>query len=189
MTPRGYMVLTGKRALEYSGSVAAESNEKIGGIDIMEPNGQAQYTAADLHTAYEILFKHYDLTYIRPGEGYTRAIATEDAPSRNIGDTPYDGLGDFKTVGGIFSEESNPGRKKPFSIRPVMRALSDQDSGFLERWKSIQGGETAVVAHTRLGGQPVCMVGIESTPVKRKDQAPEIGRASCRERMQDMGSN
>lgn len=175
MTPRGYMVLTGKRALEYSGSVAAESNEKIGGIDIMEPNGQAQYTAADLHTAYEILFKHYDLTYIRPGEGYTRAIATEDAPSRNIGDTPYDGLGDFKTVGEIFSEESNPGRKKPFSIRPVMRALSDQDSGFLERWKSIQGGETAVVAHTRLGGQPVCMVGIESTPVKRKDQAPVDG--------------
>lgn len=175
MTPRGYMVLTGKRALEYSGSVAAENNEKIGGIDIMEPNGQAQYTASDLHSAYETLFKHYDLTYVRPDADYTRAIETTDALDRNIAEMAYEGVGDFTTVGEIFSEESNPGRKKPFSIRPVMQALADQDSHFLERWKNIQGGETAVVAHTRLGGQPICMVGIESTPVKRKDQSPVDG--------------
>ena len=40
MTPRGYMVLTGKRALEVSGSVAAESNEAIGGLEIMSGNGE-----------------------------------------------------------------------------------------------------------------------------------------------------
>lgn len=175
MTPRGYMVLTGKRALEYSGSVAAETNEKIGGLDIMEPNGQAQYTAPDLYTAYEILFQHYDLTYANPEDGYTRSSATTDPEDRNISDVPYVGAGDFKSIGEIFSEESNPGRKKPFSIRPVMEALADQDSGFLERWKNLHGGETAVVYHTRLGGQPVCMVGIESVPVKRKEQAPVDG--------------
>lgn len=175
MTPRGYMVLTGKKALEYSGSVAAETNEKIGGIDIMEPNGETQYTAQDLHSAYEILFKHYDLTYMRPGDKYTRPINTQDEDGRNIGEMPYDGPGDFKTIGDIFSEASNPGRKKPFSIRHVMQALADQDADFLERWKDSQGGETVVASHTRLGGQPVCMIGIESMPVKRKDQAPVDG--------------
>src|SRR5699024_4597662 len=123
---------------------------------IMEPNGQAQYTASDLHSAYETLFQHYDLTYVRPDANYTRAIETTDAIDRNIGEMTYEGVGDFTTVGEIFSEESNPGRKKPFSIRPVMQALADQDSHFLERWKNVQGGETAVVAHTRLGGQPIC---------------------------------
>ena len=175
MTPRGYMVLTGKRALEYSGSVAAENNEKIGGLDIMEPNGEAQYTAPNLYSAYETLFQHYDLTYTRPEDGYTRPANSLDDDNRDVGATAYEGAGDFATIGDIFSEESNPGRKKPFSIRPVMEALADSDSGFLERWKHLHGGETAVVYHTRLGGQPVCMVGIESVPVKRKEQAPVDG--------------
>ena len=47
MTPKAAMVLTGKRALDYSGSVSAEDNEGIGGYDrIMGTNGQAQYWAA-----------------------------------------------------------------------------------------------------------------------------------------------
>lgn len=175
MTPRGYMVLTGKRALEYSGSVAAETNEKIGGLDIMEPNGEAQYTAPDLYSAYETLFRHYDLTYTRAEEGYTRPHPTIDPEDRDVTTTPYVGAGDFNTIGEIFSEATNPGRKKPFSIRPVMEALADSDSGFLERWKNLHGGETAVVYHARLGGQPVCMIGIESVPVRRKEQAPVDG--------------
>lgn len=178
MTPRGYMVLTGKKALEYSGSVAAETNEKIGGIEIMEPNGQAQYTAPDLYSAYELLFKHYDLTYVVPGEGFTRPHPSEDPDGRDVTSVPYEGAGDFKTIGEIFNEETNPGRKKPFSIRPVMEAVLDSDGAFLERWRNMQGGETGVVYHGRLGGQPVCMVGIESVPVKRKDQAPVDGPES-----------
>ena len=40
------MVLTGKRALDYSGGVSAEDNLGIGGYErIMGPNGQAQYYA------------------------------------------------------------------------------------------------------------------------------------------------
>ena len=46
MTPDGAMVLTGKRALDYSGCVSAEDNRGIGGYErIMGPNGEAQYWA------------------------------------------------------------------------------------------------------------------------------------------------
>ena len=49
MTPKAAMVLTGKRALDYSGSVSAEDNQGIGGYDrIMGLNGQAQYLARDI---------------------------------------------------------------------------------------------------------------------------------------------
>ena len=52
MTPEGAMVLTGKTALDYSGSVSAEDNQGIGGYEhIMGPNGQAQYWAPDLGRA------------------------------------------------------------------------------------------------------------------------------------------
>ena len=84
MTPRGYMVLTGKRALEVSGSIAAATNEAIGGLEIMEPNGEAQYTAPDLHGAYDLLFRHYDYTYVMPGERYTRRIPTADRTTRDV---------------------------------------------------------------------------------------------------------
>ena len=40
----------------------------------------------------------------------------------------------FALVGDVFSDEKNPGRKKPFDIRKVMRAVSDQDHEPLERW-------------------------------------------------------
>ena len=66
MTPRGYMVLTGKKALEYAGSVAGPSNEAIGGLDIMEPNGEIHYAAADLNRAFDLLFQHYEVTYVPP---------------------------------------------------------------------------------------------------------------------------
>ena len=49
MVPEAAMVLTGKTALDYSGSVSAEDNLGIGGYErIMGPNGQAQYWARDL---------------------------------------------------------------------------------------------------------------------------------------------
>ncbi|MGH7823534.1 MAG: carboxyl transferase domain-containing protein, partial [Candidatus Binatia bacterium] len=46
MTPRGSMVLTGRAALEAAGSVSAEDEIAIGGLErIMGPNGEAQYSA------------------------------------------------------------------------------------------------------------------------------------------------
>ena len=178
MTPRGYMVLTGKRALEVSGSVAAETNEGIGGLEIMAGNGQAQYTAPDLKSAYELLLRHYDYTYVAPGEPRARRRPSADPVARDVTGAAYAGAGGFATIGDLFSESGNPGRKKPFAIREVMTAVLDQDAPPLERWKALAGGETTVVMHGQLGGNPVCMIGIESQPLPRRGPRPVDGPAS-----------
>jgi acetyl/propionyl-CoA carboxylase alpha subunit/acetyl-CoA carboxylase carboxyltransferase component len=178
MTPRGYMVLTGKRALEVSGSVAAESNEAIGGLQIMSGNGQAQYTAPDLKSAYELLLRHYEYTYVAPGERRARRRPSADPVERDVTGCTYAGAGGFATVGELFSESGNPGRKKPFAIREVMTAVLDQDAPPLERWKGLAGGETTVVMHGQLGGNPVCLIGIESQPLPRRGPRPVDGPAS-----------
>jgi acetyl/propionyl-CoA carboxylase alpha subunit/acetyl-CoA carboxylase carboxyltransferase component len=178
MTPQGSMLLTGKRALEYAGSVAAEDNNGIGGFErVMGPNGEAQYFAADLTAAYRLLFRHLALTAIAPREARPRRLATVDPVERDVTLAPYgdDGTEDFRTVGEIFDEATNPGRKRPFGIRPVMRAVLDQDVEPLERWAAWQGAESAVVWEGRLGGDPVCCIGIESRPVARRGDAPADG--------------
>ena len=83
MTPKAAMVLTGKRALDYSGSVSAEDNQGIGGYDrIMGLNGQAQYWARDIDEACHILLRHYEHTYVAPGERFPRRAV--DHRSRSI---------------------------------------------------------------------------------------------------------
>lgn len=179
MTPRGYMILTGKRALEHSGCVSGSSNEAIGGLPIMAPNGEAQYIAPTLADAYAMMLRHYELTYIEPGQTYTRRVETSDPLDRDVTRQPYTGqIGDFKSIGEIFSDVTNPGRKKAFDIRTVMTAVLDVDIQPLERWTDVEGGESAVVFHGQLGGQPVCMVGIESMQVQRKGQSPTHGPSS-----------
>ncbi|WP_306415870.1 carboxyl transferase domain-containing protein, partial [Actinoplanes ianthinogenes] len=167
MTPDSAMVLTGKQSLDFSGGVSAEDNFGIGGYDrVMGPNGQAQYWAPNLMAARDVLMAHYEHTYVVPGETGPRPVATSDPASRDISDFPHvvDGS-DFTTVGEIFSPTANPDRKKPFDIRTVMRALADQDHPVLERWAGMADAETAVVQDAHLGGQPVCLLGIESRSV------------------------
>ena len=85
MTPQAAMVLTGKRALDYSGGISAEDNQGIGGYDrIMGINGQAQYWARDIDEACHILFRHYDHTYIAPGERFPRRAETTDSITRDV---------------------------------------------------------------------------------------------------------
>lgn len=178
MTPQSSMVLTGKRALDYSGSVSAENNEGIGGYDrIMGLNGQAQYWARDIDEACHILFRHYEHTYIAPGERFPRRALTSDPFDRDVRDYPHARIrGDgFSQVGEIFSDETNPGRKKSFDIRTVMMATIDQDHPPLERWSGMRGAETAVVWDAHLGGYPVCLIGIESRPVARLGFVPADG--------------
>ncbi len=178
MTPRGYMILTGRRALEYSGSVAAETNEGIGGLEIMVPNGQAQYVATDLFDAYRILLAHYELTYIPPGQPYTTPIPTPDLLDRNACQTGSDSVFGFETISDIFDDSTNPGRKRPFQIRAIMSAILDQDVRPLERWAGLEGAESAVTSHGQLGGQPITLIGIESHPVRRKGVRPIDGPES-----------
>jgi acetyl/propionyl-CoA carboxylase alpha subunit/acetyl-CoA carboxylase carboxyltransferase component len=177
MVPEAAMVLTGKTALDYSGSVSAEDNLGIGGYDrVMGPNGEAQYWARDVADACSILFRHYEHTFVAPGERFPRRAATRDPRGRDVRLHPHDGGPDtFALVGDVFSEEANPGRKKPFDIRRVMAACADQDHPVLERWAGWREAEVAVVWDAHLGGIPVCMLGFESRPLPRLGFAPTDG--------------
>ncbi|MBL8149886.1 MAG: carbamoyl-phosphate synthase subunit L, partial [Blastocatellia bacterium] len=170
MTPEGAMVLTGKRALDFSGSVSADDNFGIGGYDrVMGQNGQAQYWAENIVEACEILLRHYDHTYVVPGERFPRDSSTSDSKDRDIRSYPYNAskADGFTVVGEIFTEEHNAGRKRPFDIRSVMRAVIDQDHQPLERWAGFRDAEIPVVWDAHLGGHPVCLIGMESHPLPR----------------------
>lgn len=177
MTPDSAMVLTGKQSLDFSGGVSAEDNFGIGGYDrVMGPNGQAQYWAPDLRAARDLLMAHHDHTYVAPGETRPRRAVTSDPVDRDISDYPHAVPdSDFTTIGEIFSRERNPDRKKAFDIRTLMRALADQDHAILERWAGMADAETAVVQDVRLGGIPVCLLGIESRAVPRRGFPPTDG--------------
>jgi len=177
MTPGASMVLTGRAALEASGGVSAQDETAIGGFEqIMGPNGEAQYYATDIADAYRILYEHYRYTYVVPGESGPRAHPTTDGEDRPVLDHPCQG--EFENVGEIFDDVTNPGRKRPFPMRPVMEAVIDRDGGHLERWWSMVGAETAIVWDAHLGGQPVCLIGIESQNITREGYRPLDGPAS-----------
>ena len=177
MTPDSAMVLTGKQSLDFSGGVSAEDNFGIGGYDrVMGPNGQAQYWAKDLVDAYGILLAHYENTWVAPGEAGPRRAPTSDPHDRDVTTYPHALAGsDFTTVGDIFSSATNPDRKKAFDIRTLMRAVADQDHATLERWAGMADAETAVVLDARIGGIPVCLLGIESKSVPRRGVPPTDG--------------
>jgi len=177
MTPDSAMVLTGKQSLDFSGGVSAEDNFGIGGYDrVMGPNGQAQYWAADLAGACQVLLQHYDHAYLVPGERVVRRVASADPVDRDVTSFPHElPDSDFHTVGDIFSSATNPDRKKPFDIRTLMRAVADQDHPPLERWAGMADAETSVVFDAHLGGRPICLLGIESRPLPRRGFPPSDG--------------
>jgi len=175
MTPESAMVLTGKQALDYSGGVSAEDNQGIGGYErVMGPNGQAQYWASDMAAACRILLRHYEHTYLARGERFPRRANTADPTTRDIRRYLHGGP-EFNTVGDIFDEDANPGRKKPFDIRSVMRSVIDQDHPPLERWAGFRHAESAVVWDAHLDGWPVCLIGLESRNLPRHGFVPADG--------------
>jgi acetyl/propionyl-CoA carboxylase alpha subunit/acetyl-CoA carboxylase carboxyltransferase component len=178
MTPESSMVLTGRRALEFSGSVGAHDELGIGGHDrIMGPNGQAQYRAPDLAGAYAILLEHHALG-AADTTGRAPQLATTDPVDRDVTASSYShGSEDVRTVGELFDPATNPARKRPFAVRAVMDAVADRDAARLERWAAMANGDGAVVWETRLGGHPVSLIGIESRPRPRTDEAPVDGPA------------
>ncbi len=178
MTPASAMVLTGKQALDFSGAVSAEDNFGIGGYDrVMGPNGQAQYWAPSFTDACRLLLRHYDLTYVVPGERFPRRRPTADPADRDVRPSPHAVLADspFTTVGDVFSADLNPERKQPFDMRSVMRAVADADSEPLERWKDLRDGDTSIVWDTTVGGIPVLLLGLESHTVRRTGYVPADG--------------
>jgi acetyl-CoA carboxylase carboxyltransferase component len=180
MTPTASMVLTGSAALAVSGSVSAEDEVAIGGHErVMGPNGEAQYYAPDLLSAFKVLFDHYEYTYVMPGETGPRRLATQDSDSRDITSYAYnDGTSQpqpFKTIGEILDPKTNPGRKRMFAMRALMQGVIDIDGGHIERWAHHVGAETAIVWDAHLGGQPVCLLGIESHNLPRIGYRPSDG--------------
>ena len=123
--------------------------------------------------------EHYDASYVAPGEVGVRRSPSSDPVDRDVSSSPHELPGsEFQTVGEIFSAALNPDRKKPFDIRSVMRAVVDADGPLTERWAGMADAETAVVADARMGGDSVCLIGIESQPVARAGFPPSDGPES-----------
>ena len=181
MTPASAMVLTGKGALDFSGGVSAEDNIGIGGFErIMGPNGQGQYWAPTLADACALLLRHYGNTYIVPGERQPRRAPTTDPYDRDVCASPHtkvDGS-EFERVGDVFSAELNGERKKPFDMRSVMRAAADTDCEPFERWARWRDAEIGIVWEARIGGIPVCLIGLESQSLPRAGFLPADGPPS-----------
>jgi acetyl/propionyl-CoA carboxylase alpha subunit/acetyl-CoA carboxylase carboxyltransferase component len=181
MMPSSAMVLTGKQALDFSGGVSAEDNLGIGGFErVMGPNGQGQYWAPNLQEACQVLMRHYEHTYIAPGEAAPRRRPSTDPVDRDVRTAPHHPVAgsDFTVVGDVFSAERNAERKLPFDIRSVMRAVTDTDAEPLERWARWRGAESAVVWDAHVGGIPVCLLGLESRTLARRGYLPADGPAA-----------
>ena len=174
----GSMVLTGRRALEASGSVSAEDESAIGGYErIMGPNGEAQF----LRTAWPRRSTSSTTTtatrYVVPGEagrGRSRRPIPRRATSAIRRWRP-NAASTSRRSARSSTTRRNPGRKRPFAMRAVMAAVVDVDGGHLERWHGMVGGETAIVWDAHLGGRAVELIGIESHTVDRDGYRPIDG--------------
>ena len=119
---------------------------------------------------------HYEHSYVAPGETGPRRAPTSDPHDRDVTTFPHDPADSgFTTVGDIFSNATNPDRKKAFDIRTVMSAVCDQDHPTQERWAGMADAETSVVWDAHLGGLPTCLIGIESKSVPRPGYPPTDG--------------
>ena len=180
MAELGSMLLTGKKALDFSGSVSAEDNIGIGGSKkIMTPNGQAQFHVRTLGEAYQVLFRHYHLT-MSNGAQFGVYNETRDPDVRDVCFYPYDDLLNqgFESIGDILGTEKNGERKKIFDMRQGLEAVKDQDADKLERWKYMRHAETTIVWETQIGGYGCALIGVESQPVKRYGEIPNDGPES-----------
>lgn len=169
MTSEGSMLLTGKKALDFSGSASAENNVLIGGaFGIMADNGQAQIVTEGLHDALKKLMLFHSYTKIKQvpvkwaekGRRYTD-LEYKDPLNPNM-----------KTVGDIFSQKLNADKKKPFDMRQVIEAVKDEDARFLERFALMSGAHNTIFGHTRTLGRAVGLIGIYSCPEERMDLVP-----------------
>ena len=123
-----------------------------------------------------MLHRYYEHAYVAPGERFPRRAETRDALERDVRTAPHSAPGsELATVGDIFSDETNPGRKQAFDIRSVMKAVVDSDHRPLERWERMRDAEAAVVWDAHLGGWPTTVIGIESHPIDRFGPTPADG--------------
>ena len=148
-------------------------NEGIGGFEANHgPRKRSQYFARDVPEACDILLRHYDHTYIVPGEPF-RGAQDVDPVDRDQGLASRPALRD----GGWIFQQKIP--------RSQNRSTSEGHAGHghqrprpLERWGSMKrrrdfgrGTPTSAVI-------PCASLGIESQPVPRRGIIPADGPAA-----------
>ncbi len=132
MTPEAAMVLTGKQALDFAGQRVGRGQL---GHRRLRPDHGPQRPGAVLgpgrgRARAACCSRYYDHTYVAPGERFPRRAATTDAIERDVRAAPAH----RRATGSPRSARSspttkNPGRKQPFDMRAVMRAVVDRDHG------------------------------------------------------------
>ena len=162
MMPESAMVLTGKRALDFSGGVSAEDNQGIGGYErVMGPNGQAQYFARDIGEACQ-----HPVPAPRPRVRRARRAlpaAGGDARSRWTATcarsrTSARGRARLRDGRRRAHRRRQPGPQE--ALRHPQRSCrpwSTRTTPPLERWSAWRDAETVVVWDAHLGGWPVCL--------------------------------
>ncbi len=177
MTPESAMVLTGKQALDFAGGVSAEDNFGIGGYDrIMGPTARRSTGPRTSRAPAACCCATTSTPTSRPASASRAAPRPATGCERDVRTAPHSAPGsELATVGDIFSDETNPGRKQAFDIRSVMKAVVDSDHRPLERWERMRDAEAAVVWDAHLGGWPTTVIGIESHPIDRFGPTPADG--------------
>ena len=86
MTPESAMVLTGKQALDFSGGVSAEDNLGIGGFDRCHGTQRsgAVLGARTSPRPAGSCWRHYEHSYVAPGERFPRRATTDDPLDRDV---------------------------------------------------------------------------------------------------------
>ena len=109
--------MTGSRPVIISTWKHGEASNAAGWPILCRPGGSA-LDAVELTVAAHVvegagdLLQHHDFTWGEPGVRFPRRAATSDPVGRDIRSMPHGG--EFPTLAELFSEETNPGRKKPF---------------------------------------------------------------------------
>lgn len=160
MTERGSLILSGRRALEVSGGVPASSERALGGYEVLGPVGQATFGVQDIGAAWELLRRRLEIpakaeSDHRPALADTRLYETNPESSEN-------GL---RTIGDVFDDAKNPGRRQAWPIAPLMSRLLDVEAGAAQPlcpWSAWVEARQAVVMWGRIAGRRVTLIGVDN---------------------------
>ena len=131
----------------------------------MGPNGQAQYWAPTSPPRAASCLAYYEHSYVAPGERFPRR-APRPIPSTATSASPHDAPGrDFARVGDMFSDAYQP-RAQEAVRHPLGDGCRDRRGPSAARalGRRCATPRSRVVWDAHLGGWPVAMIGIESTP-------------------------
>jgi acetyl-CoA carboxylase carboxyltransferase component len=152
MTPSGSMVLSGTKALEYSGSYGAPDERAIGGFCTAGSQGHAAFYAEDIPAAWRQVRAMLEL-------GATSKMDTRDDVARSPADVVVGARGQSAAM--LLGPNAHPARREQYAVRPLMKALFDSDSPVLFPWDAWADARQAIVARGRIGGVRCTLIGVD----------------------------